>query len=297
MKKLLTILSILYIYIALPSAAHAQTVPQQFLDVSPIIQDLHLTPGQKTTYALTITNKGGKPVGFHIDATGIDPTADNVQEASYLTSPLLSWITITPSDLIVPPHDKNTFTVSINTPRTAKTSGYYATLFLTPFISNPLKPTGPVILERIGTLLLTTVGELNYSDLAHKVHITEFTYSPDKITFTVKNSYFTHFTAKPFITFSTTLNKESRIWPEEKHVLPGSSRSWTLPVSTPWYTLYRQVNLAISVGDGKQITAQATYINYVFILEIVLGICLILLVLKRTKQLGKAFKILFTGKE
>lgn len=297
MKKLFGILYILFIYTTVPSIVHAQTVPQQFLDVSPIIQDLHLIPGQKTTYALTITNKGDKPVGFHIDATGIDPTADSVQDISYLTSPLLSWITITPSDLIVSPHDKNTFTVTINTPKTAKTSGYYATLFLTPFISNPLKPTGPVILERIGTLLLTTVGDLNYSDLAHKVHITDFTYSPDKITFTVKNSYFTHFTAKPFITFSTTLDKENRIWPEEKHVLPGSSRSWTLPVSTPWYTLYRQVNLAVSIGDGKQITAQATYINYLLVLEIVLGICLILLILKRRKQLGKAFKILFTGKE
>lgn len=297
-RHLLTcILLILFIYITLPAKGFAETTPQQFLDVSPVIQDLHLTPGQKTTYPLTITNKGDKPVGFHIDITGIDPTADSIQNYSLLTSPFLSWISINPRDLIVPPHDKKQFSVTINTPKTAQPSGYYATLFLTPFISNPLKSTGPVILERIGTLLLTTVGDLDYAHLAQKVHITDFTYSPQQITFTVKNSYFTHFTAKPFLDFTSMLDKEKRLFPEEKHVLPGSSRTWIIPIQAPWYTLYSQVTLRISVGDGKEITSQISYVNYLLVLQLVLLISVLLLILKRTRQLKKAVMILFTGKE
>src|SRR5690242_11641693 len=116
MRKLLLLLFILLIYVAGIKPAFAQTIPQQFLSVSPAIQDMQLVPGKQTTYTLTITNKGDKPVGFHIDVTGIDPTADSIQDYSYLTSPFLSWIKVNPSDLIVPPHDKNTFTVTITTP-------------------------------------------------------------------------------------------------------------------------------------------------------------------------------------
>ena len=297
-RHLLTcILLILFIYTALPAKGFAQSVPQQFLDVSPAIQNLHLTPGEKTTYPLTITNKGDKPVGFHIDITGIDPTADSIQNYSLLSSPFLSWISITPTDLIVPPHEKKQFSVSITTPQNAKPSGYYATLFLTPFISNPLKASGPLILERIGTLLLTTVGNLDYNNLARKVHITDFSYSPKQIAFTVKNNYFTHFTAKPFLDFTSTLDKEKRLFPEEKHILPGSSRTWTVPIHAPWYTIYSQVMLRISVGDGQQITSQITYINYLLLMEVVLGVCFMLLILKRSKQFKKALLILLSGKE
>lgn len=301
MKKLFLLFLILYIYGTVIKSAYAQTVPQQFLQVSPIIQDLHLSPGQSTTYPLTITNKGDKPVGFHIDITGIDPTADSLQDYTRLTSPFLTWIHVTPSDLIVSPHDKNTFTVTINTPRNAKDSGYYATLFLTPFISNPLRPTGPIILERIGTLLLGTVGQTNYDDLRRKVTISDFGFTqngiaaPNAITFKVTNKYFTHFTAKPFLTFVTLLDKETTTMPLEKHVLPGSTRTWEIPIKTHWYTIYSSAQLAVSVGNGKQIFAQSTYINYSLIASIVVVICLALLLLRRSKQLGKALKVLFIG--
>lgn len=300
MKKLFLLL-LLFIYIALPTAVHAQTIPQQFLEVSPIIEDLKLTPGQPTIYPLTITNKGDKPVGFHIDVTGIDPTTDSVQDYTHLTSPFLSWIKTEPTDLLVPPHDKNTFIVTIHTPANAKHSGYYATLFLTPFISNPLRPTGPVILERIGTLLLATVGKTNYDDLKHKVTIRDFGFgqtnitAPNTISFTITNTYFTHFTAKPFLTFVTLLDKETTIMPIEKHVLPGSTRSWVIPIRTHWYTIYSSAKLAVSIGNGQQIFAQTTYINYPFIICISLAICLLLLLLRRSKQLKKALKILFVG--
>jgi hypothetical protein len=215
----------------------------------------------------------------------------------------LSWIQVNPSDLIVAPHDKNTFTVTINTPKNAKESGYYATLFLTPFISNPLQPTGPVIMERIGTLLLATVGQTNYNNLKHKVIVTDvhlvqdwFT-APQAIHFTIKNTYFTHFTAKPFITFVSMLDKETTIMPVEKHVLPGSSRTWDIPLHLPWYTIYSTTRLAISIGNGEQIFAQATYINYPFILGAALVLCLFMLFLKRFKQLKKALKMLIVGHE
>lgn len=297
----LLLVPILFIYIALPLSAHAQTTPQQFLNVSPIIQDLHLVPGQPATYSLTITNKGDKPVGFHIDVTGIDPTADSIQDYSHLTSPFLSWIQVNPTDLIVAPHDKNSFTITVNTPKNAKESGYYATVFLTPFISNPLQPTGPVILERIGTLLLATVGNTNYTDLKHKVSIHNFgfvqdgLFSPHAITFQVTNAYFTHFTAKPFLTFVSILDKETTVMPIEKHILPGSTRTWEFPIKRPWYTLYSSAQLAVSIGNGQQILAQTTFINYPLLFGAALILCLLLLVLKRSKQLKKALKILFAG--
>ena len=303
MKKVLLIIPILFIYILYPSTTWAQTATQQLLQVSPIIQDLTLQPGTTTTYPLTIINKGDKPVGFHIDVTGIDPTTDSIQNPANFTSPLISWISVNPADLIVAPHSTNAFTVTINTPKNAKTNGYYATLFLTPFISNPLRPNGPVILERIGTLLLTTVGKLDYSQLVKKVHVANFSFvsthflAPQTITFTVSNAYFTHFTAKPFLKFTSLLDKEVTIFPEEKHILPGSSRTWSIPVQNHWYTIYSSARLAISIGNGQQIFAQTTFINYPLLAVCVLGVCLILLLIKRARQLKKAFTILISGHE
>jgi hypothetical protein len=281
----------------------AQTVPQQFLDVSPVIQDLTLQPGTTITYPLMITNKGDKPVGFHIDITGIDPTSDTSLPLIAEHSPLLSWIRITPSDLIVAPHDKNSFIVIITTPKNARNSGYYATLFLTPFISSPLKTSGPIILERIGTLLLATVGQLNYTDLVKKVHITNFSYiaaglaPPMQMQFSVNNAYFTHFSAKPFLTLSSLLDKEVRTFPDEKHVLPGGSRNWIVPIQSHWYTIYSSARLAVSIGNGEQLFAETTYINYALIFSIVLLICFVLFITKRRKQFKKAITILLSGHE
>jgi len=297
MKKLFLLLPLLFLYIALPGKTWAQSTPQQFLTVSPVIEDLQLTPGHPTKYTLTITNKGDKPVGFHIEATGIDPTSDDgSQNLTQLSSPLLSWLSITPHDLIVVSHDKATFQVTINTPKQAKTSGYYATLFLTPFISNPLRPNGPVILERIGTLLLATVGDLNYDDLAKKVAITDFGFqSKNMLSFSVQNSYFTHFTAKPRLVMTSLLDKEIVTFPQEKHVLPASKRTWQIPLHAHWYTIYTNAHLSISIGNGKQLVAQTTYINYQLLISIVLGICFVLLILRRRKQLILAITILLTG--
>lgn len=302
MKKLLFIIFILYAVYALPKSVYAQTLPQQFLEVSPIINDITLIPGQTFTYPLTITNKGDKPVGFHVDITGIDPTEDGTSNPQALHSPLALWTSVKPADLIVAPHEKNTFKVSIATPKSAATSGYYATLYLTPFISNPKKNGGPVILERIGSLIFATVGALDYKNLYQKASIADFSFAhsftgiPTGIRFEVKNSYFTHFIAKPFLTITTFDGKKKVLYPAEKHILPGSSRSWIYSIDFASNTLYVQADLAISVGNGYQVLAHTTYINYRLILFIVLGICLVLFIFKRIRQLKKAFKILFTGK-
>ena len=302
MKKILIFLSLLYIVYALPKSAFAQTVPQQFLQVSPIIQDITLTPGKTFTYPLTITNKGDKPVGFHIDVTDIDPTADETT-AHILHSPLVAWISTTPQDLIVAAHQTNKFTIKIATPKNAPTAGYYATLFLTPFISNPPKVGGPVILERIGALIFATVGRLDYQNLAQKSSISNFSFvhsltgKPTAIEFKVTNKYFTHFIAKPFLSMTSLTGTKTTLSPVEKHVLPGSTRTWTYPVTMPWYTIYATSDLAVSIGSGYQLTASTTFINYTLILYIVGSICLVLFILKRAPFIKKAISVLFVGHE
>lgn len=301
MKKLFVFVTILFIYIALPSRSFAQTVPQQFVTVDPIIKEVTLTPGESLTYHLQLTNKGDKPVGFHIDLSDADPTAEGSPISMSHTSAFLSWITTYPTDLIVAPHESNAFVVTIKTPKEAKNSGYFATLFLTPFISNPLKTSGPVVLERIGSLLFATVGQLNYEDLSKKVQISSFTFdhklfqTPHALSFTVTNTYFTHFSAKPFLTLSSLRGNTQTVYPTEKHVLPGKTRTWEYPITLPWYTLYSSAHLAVSVGGGYQVIADTSYINYSLILETVVIICLFLFMLRRRKKLKKAIKILFLG--
>lgn len=299
MKKIILLLFILYILIVKP--AFAQSLPQQFVTVSPIIEDLNLIPGTHISYPLTLTNKGDKPVGFHVDLSDADPTAEGNTISMSHTSEFLRWIKISPTDLIVPPHETEIFTVIITTPKDAPHSGYFATLFLTPFISNPTT-SGPIVLERIGALLLGTVGTPNYEDLSKKVHISSFSFVhglfslPKELEFEVQNNYFAHFSAKPFLTYSPFFGKTITVTPVEKHVLPGRSRNWNYQIELPWYMPYAKAHLAVSVGQGYQVVADTWYLNYPLLGIILASIFVLLILTKRTRQLKKVFLILVFGR-
>jgi hypothetical protein len=267
---------------------------KQSIRVSPIINDLQLVPGEITTIDLTVENLSNSSLGIHAEILGIDETNQKIftdQRPSSLTK----WTTISAPDIILDPLSQKLIPITITTPKDAKQNGYYETIFLTPIISSKNEPTSPVVLTRIGAIILGTIGKLDHNDLAKKVSIKDFKpekyffeKTPATLNFFVENKYFTHFTAKPFVTIEPLFGQENTTQLEEKHVLPGASKSWRLQVDQGKSIFYK-IRLAVSVGNGKQIFAETWFmvLPYKLILTLiaVFGIaCLILFARNRIRK-------------
>jgi len=277
--KHIIIFSLFFIVFAIPKKS--SFAANQSIKVSPLIHELQLTPGQTTSINLNIENLSDASLGIHAEISGLDETNQNIFTDQH-PSALMDWTTIGSPDIILDPISQKSISIAITPPKNAKESGYYETIFLTPIISSKKEPGSPTVLTRIGAIVLATIGETNYNDLAKKVNVKDF--KPDKyifekspaiLTFSVENKYFTHFTAKPFLTIKPLFGKEQTIFLEEKHILPGVSKSWELEVKTEKSFFY-QAQLAVSVGGGNQILTGTWFFVFpyklIFILILSLGI-------------------------
>ncbi len=273
---------------------------KQSLRVSPIINDLQLTPGKPTVIDLSVENLNETSLGVHAEVSGFDETSQDLftdQHPSVLTK----WTSISSPDIVLNPLSQKIIEITITPPKDAKQSGYYETVFLTPIVSSKKEPTSPVVLTRIGAVILATVGTSDYNDLAKKVSIQDFKpenyifeKTPAALTFSVENKYFTHFTAKPFITIKPLFGQEKTILLEEKHILPGTGKSWKFQEAFGKNIFY-SAKLAVSIGNGNQILANTWFVvlpyEHILILILLLGI--IFFAVFKKDRIKKAILALF----
>lgn len=279
----------------------AAALPWQSLRVSPIINDLPLTPGKTTSFTITIDNLAPSPMGIQTSISGFDETGGNNTYAMK-PSQMIYWTTLSQNQFLIGPHAQKTITVFIKTPAKLGPSGYYETIFLTPIVDQELSVNSPIILSRLGVLVLGTIGHLNYSDLAKKVTISNFTPSytilntfPQTISFTINNNYFTHFDAKPFLTIIPLFGKPKTVELEDLHVLPQDFKTWQYQVTddSPYSFIY-QMNLAVSIGNGYQIKQDTWFIvlPYKRVLVFILLIIILFYSIFKRDRIRKAWRII-----
>jgi hypothetical protein len=308
--KVLSLLLVIFLFIIPPKHANAatpttqltETVPAQSLKVSPIINDLQLQSGKPTSFTLTVQNLSSNPVGIHVTISGYDVTS-GASVLDQKPSQMISWTSLSKQDVLIAPYDEKQLTVTITPPAHLPPSGYYETIFLTPIIHQELLPNSPIVLSRVGVLVLGTIGTLDYSALAKKVSVSNFSPNstllnnfPKVISFTVNNHYFTHFDAKPFLTITPLFGKPQTILLEDRHVLPNDSRSWQYQ-PTSHYNIFYRVHLAVSVGDGKQVSADAWFVvlPYKPLLLLIIVFIIVYFATFKRKRLKKFVAILFRG--
>lgn len=280
-------------------------LPKQALSIDPAVSDIQLIPGQTTSYQLTVTNLSTKPLGIGTALSDIDGLNTNPQQMQQ-TAPMIGWTHLSDTNIIIGPQEKKQITVTITPPLSSHNGGYYEAIFLTPIVSNQQGPNEPIILSRIGTLVFATVGTLNYEDLQKKVHVVDF--KPTQavfenntvsLSFSVTNNYFTHFTAKPFLTITPLLfgaGKTTLL--EEKHILPGKTRTWGIPATAQFGHIIYKAHLAVFVGDGKQLDADTLIIvlPYKPLLIIIFVLLILLIYIKKRANINRALEILINGK-
>lgn len=311
MKKIL-ILIILCLVILSSKSVFAQNsgnqnVNQQIkniFSISPIIVDTAIRKGEKLQIPIKIANDLDQPLGIRVSVENFFPTDGATTIQDFKNSPLVDWSTVSRDNFILDKKQDQTINLTINTPQNLKDGGYYAVVFFTPFYSKPLDNSSPTVLSKVGTLILATAGKINYQNLAQKVSISSMDFGPfyelgSKInySFAVQNSYFTHFSAKPFLTISPVFGNPQRIELADKRVLPGTSRAWSEELPNKNLSFFNSVNLAISVGEGNYVYKNGLFFILPF-KEIFIAILLLLLitVIKfRGKQIKKAIKIVLKG--
>lgn len=300
------LLSLLFLLFLLPQTAFAQKNQPvtKILRVAPAINDIHVYPGHTTTYTMDIDNLLPEPLGIRISIENFSSSDEDngiMTNTSSADSPLINWIKTSDQSLIMPEQGSKTITVTVTPPKTAAQGGYYGIIFFTPFYISHPAPNAPVILSKVGTLLFGTIGNLNYKNLMNKVYILNFSIpwinekNQIPLTLRVQNSYFTHFSGKPFITITPLFGSPQTIELEDKHILPGTTRRWieNITVKEPWHVFY-SAHLAFSVGAGNELFADTNFFIFpVTITGILIGIIVIFLfmVLIR-KRLKKAIRIL-----
>lgn len=274
---------------------------EQAMTISPIVQDVSLTPGQPTSYTLTITNTADLPLGIHADVTGFtEDTITGVAHFASTDSPMIDWTTLSTQDLTLSPHSSQQITVTITPPYTINIGGYYTAIFFTPFISKP-DHGGPIVLSRIGALILGTYGDISYENLSKKVAINDFSLQQrDALlttTFTVSNHYFTHFTAKPFLILKPLWGKPTTYPLSEKHILPSKTKLWSEPVAKNTFFIGQAV-LNVSVGQGNYATASTFVVILPWQPILVISSLLILFIITilLRKRLMKSFTIILKGR-
>ena len=272
---------------------------KQSLQVFPIINEIQLTPGQSTVINLSIENLSDAPLGIHAEISGLDETNQNIFTDQH-PSILIKWTSIATPEIILDPLSQKDIPVIINPPKDAKPSGYYETIFLSPIVNSQKQPEAPVILTRVGAIILATVGKPDYNDLARKVNVRDLRpsayfleKSPVTLSFSVENKYFTHFTAKPFITIKPLFGQEQTSLLEEKHILPGTNKNWQFRTKIG-KSIFYQAKLAVSVGNGNQVLADTWFIvlPYKSVLLLILVLGIFYLAIFRKQRIIKAIEIL-----
>jgi|WetSurMetagenome_2_1015567.scaffolds.fasta_scaffold34027_3 hypothetical protein len=272
----------------------------QSIRVSPIINDLQLTPGETTILNLSVENLSDSPLGIHAEISGFDETGQNISTDRH-SSALTKWTDIPTPDIILDPLSQKSISVNIAPPKDAKQNGYYETIFLSPVISSKKEPANPIVLTRIGVIVLGTIGKLNYDDLAKKVSVEDF--KPEKyvfnnseavLNFSVENKYFTHFTAKPFVTIKPLFGQEKTTLLEEKRVLPGTNKAWKFQTALG-KNIFFKAKLAVSVGSGNQVFAETWFVALPFrhTVEIIILAVTVLIAILARKRIKKAIATLF----
>lgn len=287
------------------NTAQAQTnQTAQVLRVSPIIINVPLSPGTTEIHEITIENLTDNPLPLRASLSDFQTTGE---EGGYVfaethTNPLLSWITLSDTDMILNPREQKTVLATIATPESIPLGGYYGMVFFEVIPQTGIIQTTQIV-PKIGVLMLSNVGVPDPN--AKKAEILTFTTgtfhqnNQIPLLLRVKNVSLHYFTAKPILTISPVVrlpgSTDDTHYLEEKIVFQGNVRRWeqNIPLKDAGPNIYK-ASLKVSTGNGQVVT-QEHYFVLLPLLETTIGALILitlLFIIRKRKRFGKAIKAL-----
>ena len=274
--------------------AHAQQQPSQVtISVSPTVFELSANPGDVLNNSFRIVN--GTDQELTLGTTPKNFTASGEEGAVNLTDEdtsfsLASWITVTPTDAVVPARGSQTFDFQITVPASAEPGGHFGSVIVN---TQPISidSSGAAVSQEAGPLILVSVaGDITKSgqivDFAAQKNFWEK--GPIVLETRVENQGNVHFKPSGTIVIKNMFGREvTSIDLEERNVLPGTIRKLTNEWSPGFAVGKYTADLSVVFDNGQTVsTASTSFIvfPYKVIIPALLGVILLVFLLVRFRR-------------
>lgn len=283
--RLMLIAAGLTIVTLLAGFARAQNTNQITLSVSPISFELSANPGDTLERTFRIVN--GTDSELTLTTTPKNFTAEGEEGGVNLTEEetsfsLASWISVNPSEAVLPARGSQTFAFTVDVPENAEPGGHFGSVIVK---TNPIAidATGAAVSQEAGPLILVSVA----GDISEAARIVEFKAQknfwesgPVVLETRVENLGNVHFKPSGVITIKNMFGNEvTKINLEERNVLPDTirklSNEWNPGFAVGRYT----ADLSIVFGPNQEVTTASTTFTvfpYKIIIPALLGLILLL---------------------
>jgi len=267
------------------------------LSIRPSIISLFLSPGKTTNTALSIINNSDRPLPVRLTFEPLTLT-----DSSDTVKSIGSWISLSNNSLLIPAQKETSVNIKITLPKTIPLGGYYGMLYVEQ-LSPTQNSSGSLILTKMGVLILGSVGvqdvPLNSIELQNPTLtsiVSESNIIP--LSLQVKNTALNHISAKPYLNVHPLFEKTETIQLEEKLVFPGTKRNWATSFTVKNdHQFYYTADLYVSIGNGLSQKKSFSFIIFPVKQAIILVLCIALgvSILRKRKQIKKAFEIMIRG--
>lgn len=310
MKKNISLFSLLLLLLLLfllliPRNVFASSKP--FIQVSPVLFNIVLSPGKTYIYQVHLKNLTDSPLPVSAQFESLESNMDGSELVQKKSTDNVfdigSWAFLEPADMIIPAQTERTISVKLSLPDKLPLGAYYGRLYLQPRGANEKKINGTVVQSNIGVIFLANIGvpEKAFSAEIRNVEMNALIFSgkPIPLHFNVTNRSLYFFSAKAFATVTPLFGSAKRTEIGEKTILPGKSRIWNNEIESTglWPGIYK-IDTAISVGNGNQIHNQTYFLIVpgVQILFLILVSFLLLFGIQKRKKLLSVLSVM-VGKE
>lgn len=303
MKKKLLVLACLGIFFVVVIIAgyklHAAK-ENDGLTVHPISFEVNLDKPYHNT--ITVDNHMNQAVPMQVflrnfSAQGEQGGVDLTSQDS--TFALAKWISVTPMTTTIPAHASQTFTFSINPPANAEPGGHFGSIVFATIPSKDNKGSGAALSQEIASLILATVP----GDAKEEAHVASFTsdksfyeFGPVNFLIRVANTGAIHIQPFGAIQITDMFGRTYDVPLQKTNVLPNSVRRIPAIFNRKILMGKYTARIIASYGD-KNLPLSGELIFYAFPLRYAAAIvCILFLLFLFRKRLGKAIKMLATGK-
>lgn len=277
------------------------------LAVSPPTFEIAGNPGSTITNTIRLENMKSSPVRLAVDkrnfnAIGEEGAVGLTEETDSFS--LASWISVDPSDVVIPPKSTKTFTFTIKIPLNAEPGGHFGSLVFRSVPDNELSGSGASVAQEIGSLiLLKLAGATTESAKIESFTTSKQLYEFGPIIFEarVKNLGNIHVKPTGNITITNLLGQKVATVPlDGKNVLPGAIRKIEGTWDTKWRIGRYTATAVLIYGPTNTQLASVTnftVLPYRLLLVLVIVIAFFAMTIyKSRKRLSLAWKILTSGK-
>ena len=271
----------------------AQQASQVTISVSPTVFELSANPGDVINNSFRIVNGTDQEMTLrttpkNFTASGEEGAVDLTEEETSFS--LASWITVNPSQVVIPARGSQTFDFQIVVPDTAEPGGHFGSVIVS---TQPISidASGAAVSQEAGPLILVSVA----GDITKTGQIVEFTAQkgfwekgPVVLETRVENQGNVHFKPSGTIVIKDMFGRQvTSIDLEERNVLPGTVRKLTNEWGPGFAVGRYTADLSVVFDDGQTVaTASTSFIvfPYKIIIPALLGAILLVFLLVRFRR-------------